>query len=102
MLYLDCQHDPVCLTEHLRGTRECEQKVDGHNLDLDARMPGVPGKCSLASQTLRVCSHFRHHNMFAAHSIVHFRRSMSDLVSFVLMVPGWRGEACLAVKHWDR
>ena len=26
MLYLDCQFDPVRLTEHLRGTREPEQK----------------------------------------------------------------------------
>ena len=26
MLYLDCQHDPVRLTEHLRGTRESEPK----------------------------------------------------------------------------
>ena len=25
MLYLDCQHDPVRLTEHFRGTRESEQ-----------------------------------------------------------------------------
>ena len=25
MLHLDCQHDPVRLTEHLRGTRESEQ-----------------------------------------------------------------------------
>ena len=24
MLYSDCQHAPVRLTEHLRGTRECE------------------------------------------------------------------------------
>ena len=29
MLYLDCQHDPVRLTEHLRGTRESEQKKRG-------------------------------------------------------------------------
>ena len=26
MLYLDCPHDPVRLTEHLRGTRESEPK----------------------------------------------------------------------------
>ena len=26
MLYLDCRHDPVRLTEHLRGTREPQQK----------------------------------------------------------------------------
>ena len=26
MLYLDCQHDPVRLTEHFRGTRESEQR----------------------------------------------------------------------------
>ena len=26
MLYLDCRHDPVRLTEHLRGTHEPEQK----------------------------------------------------------------------------
>ena len=25
MLYLDCQRDPVRLTEHFRGTRESEQ-----------------------------------------------------------------------------
>ena len=28
MLYLDCQRDPVRLTEHLRGTRESEQKAN--------------------------------------------------------------------------
>ena len=26
MLYFGCQRDPVRLTEHLRGTRESEQK----------------------------------------------------------------------------
>ena len=30
-LYLDCQHDPVRLTEHLRGTRESEHKEKGIN-----------------------------------------------------------------------
>ena len=46
MLYLDCQHDPVLLTEHLRGTRESEQRRKrsarwtGHSLGAGARGGG--------------------------------------------------------------
>ena len=39
-------------------------------------------------ELLFVFSHFRHHNIFPAHSVVHYTWSMSDLVLFVLRVPG--------------
>ena len=39
--------------------------------------------------SLFVCSHFRHHILFLAHSTVHYMRSMGQLVSFV--APGLEG-----------
>ena len=48
---------------------------------------------------LFVGSHVGHHNMFPAHSIVHYTRSMG---SFVLRDRGLMRESCLGVKHRDR
>ena len=47
-----------------------------------------------------VCSHFGHHNMFPAHSIVHYTWSTGDLMSFVLRVPGLNEGVMFGGKAW--